>query len=283
MAPRPPKAAPSGQQAYLPNVPNPQAYLSTPLRTLRLSEDAALMSAVLRNGTRSSATGCQSPILPLQTYIIRNNSTIYDRGENTIFAPPAFAPVGGNFFDACTPLYKAKITRDGSILGYMIRDAVTDKQLLKVHFHGDTTNKFSRAFKAFVRSPVPKWDVENFGLFEDVRDGTNLGLIQEVFPDNRVFFPVQSFVGVPRLEMQVAATLGTAYYLAVTDVPEPVGEVASDILGRFAPRSETYTMKLKNCTREEAVLWLTMVIATDMKRRKSQNVQYGRSLLPVYI
>lgn len=241
------------------------------------------MSGVLRNGTRSSAKARQSPILPVQTYIMRNNSTIYDRGENTIYAPPAFAPAGGKFFDACTPLYKAKIIRDGSILGYMIRDAVTEKQLLKIHFHGDTTNAFSRAFKAFVRSPVPKWDVENYGLFEDLRDGTNLGLIQDVFPDSRVFFPAHSLVGVPRLEMQVAASLGKAYYLAVTDVPEPVGEVTSDVLGRFAPRSETYTMVLKNCTREEAVLWLTMVIATDMKRRKSQNTQYGRSFLPVYI
>lgn len=242
------------------------------------------MSGVLRNGTRSATKDQHSPILPVQTYIIHNNSTIYDRGENTIYAPPAFAPPSNaNFFDACTPLYKAKITRDGSILGYMIRDAVTEKQLLKVHFHGDTSNAFSRAFKVFVRSPVPKWDVENFGLFEDMRDGTNLGLIQEVFPDNRVFFPAPALAGTPRLEMQVTATLGTAYYLAVTDVPEPVGEVTSDVLGRFAPRSETYTMVLKNCTREEAVLWLTMVIATDMKRRKSQNVQYGRSFLPVYI
>lgn len=242
------------------------------------------MSGVLRDGARSAPKARQSEILPIQTYVIRNNSTIYDRGENTIYAPPAIAPPSSaNFFDACTPLFKAKITRDGSILGYMIRDAVTEKQLLKVHFHGDTTNPLSRTFKAFIRSPVLKWDVENFGLFEDMADGTNLGLIQEVFPDNRVFFPSAALAGTPRLEMQVAAALGRAYYLAVTNIPEPMGEVTSDILGRFAPRSETYTMTLKNCTREEAVLWLTMVIATDMKRRKSQNVQYGRTFLPLYV
>lgn len=82
-------------------------------------------------------------------------------------------------------------------------------------------------------------------------------------------------LGVPRLEMQVARTLGTQYFLAVTDVPEPVGEVLSGVLGRFAPRSETYQMTVRHCTREEALIWLTMVLATDMKRRKSQNARFG--------
>lgn len=164
--------------------------------------------------------------------------------------------------------------RDGSILGYMISDVAVERDLLKVHFHGDTTNPLSRAFKAFVRSPVLKWDVENFGLFQNLRPGMKLGLIQEVFPDNRVFFPAEGLIGVPRLEMQVAAALGRQYFLAVTDVSEPVGEVLSGVLGRFAPRSETYEMKLRNCTREEGLIWLCMVIATDMKRRKSQNVRY---------
>lgn len=112
-------------------------------------------------------------------------------------------------------------------------------------------------------------------MYSDLRDGTNLGLIQEVFPDNRIFLPA-AVTNMPRLEMQVAGTLGTKYYMAVTDVPEPVGEVDSSVLARFAPRSECYEMVLRDCTREEAVLWLTMVIATDMKRRKSQNARYGR-------
>lgn len=264
--------------------PNPQAYLSTPLQPLSTSKNASLMSGFSATAERTPHPS-RSPVLPLQTYIMRNNSTIYDRGENTIYAPPSNPtdPVPSGFFSACTTLYRAHITRDGSILGYMLSDAETNNSLLKVHFHGDTSNPLSRAFKAFVRSPVPKWDIENFGLFADLPQGTNLGLIREVFPDNRVFFPSEAMNGMPRLEMQVAASLGVKYYLAVTGVPEPVGEVDSDVLGRFAPRSETYTMVLRRCTREEAVLWLCLVIATDMKRRKAQNTQYGRTFLPLYV
>lgn len=262
--------------------PNPASFLSTPYRQLTSTTDA-LLSDVLPDATRTTAPR-PSPILPTQTYIMRNNHTIYDRGENTIFAPPPTAPPPNeDFFASCTPLYKASITRDGSILGYLLRDAATKQPLLKVHFHGNTKSALSRTFKAFVRSPVPKWDVENYGLFADLPDSANLGLIQDVFPDNRVFFPSPLLSSTPRLEMQNAAALGVAYYFAVTDVPQPVGEVTSDVLGRFVPRSETYTVVLRNCTREEALLWLTMVVATDMKRRKSQNVQYGRSLLPVYV
>lgn len=263
--------------------PNLQVYITTPLQPLSTTQNPPLMSGVSPTAQRSSHSS-RPPVLPVQTYIMRNNSTFYDRGENTIYAPPADPtnPPSTNFFSACTALFHARITRDGSILGYMLRDAETDKPLLKVHFHGNTSNPLSRAFKAFARSAVPKWDVENFGLFSDLSNGTNLGLIQEVFPDNRVFFPSLAMGGMPRLEMQAAASLGVKYYLAVTGVSEPVGEVNSDVMGRFAPRSETYTMVLRRCTREEAVLWLCLVVATDMKRRKSQNTQFGRTFLPIY-
>lgn len=275
MAPRPPPAAP---RAPDPVAPDPTAYLATPLEPLRAATHAALMSGVTRTGARAAPQRPQPPLHALQTYIVRNNRTAYDRGESTVFAPPP-ALRAGDLFEQCTSVFRAKLVRDGSILGYVLREEGSGRELLKVHFHGDTSNAFSRAFKAFLRSPVLKWDVENYGLYEDLPIGANLGLIQEVFPDNRVFFPNEAMIGLPRLEMQVAAALGAKYYLAVTDVPEPVGEVDSAILGRFAPRSETYQMTLRNCTREEAVLWLTMVIATDMKRRKSQNTKYNTPFL----
>ena len=257
----------------------PADYLAAPLRILDTNNDAALMSGVARDGSRVPDTRRMSAIIPIQTYIIRNNSTIYDRGENTIYAPPRGAYTEGNFFDQCIPVFSTKITRDGSILGYMIRDYATKKELVKIHVHGDTSSTLSRTFKAFIRSPVLKWDVENYGLYSDLPNGANMGKITEVFPDNRIFTPNASMIGVPRLEMQVAASLGLRYYLAVTDVPEPVGEVDSSLIARFAPRSETYALMVRNCTREESILWLTMVIATDMKRRKSQNTKYGRSFL----
>lgn len=259
------------------------SFLSTGVRTLNSTRDAALMSGVLRNGERSADARRVSIIHQVQSYVIRNNSTVWGRGENTIFTVPLGANVQNNsFMEQLMPVYETKITRDGSIIGYIIREVTSKRQLLKVHFHGDTSNPLSRTFKAFLRSPVPKWDVENYGLYGDLREGTPLGFMQEVFPDSRVMFP-KTVAGMPRLEMQVAAALGRKYYLAVTDVPEPVGEVDADILGRFAPRSEAYMMTLRNCTSEEAILWLNMVIATDMKRRKSQNARYGSPFLPVYV
>lgn len=129
------------------------------------------------------------------------------------------------------------------------------------------------------RSPVIKWDVENMGMFSHLRKGATLGLIRDVFPDNRVFEPrMEALPDVPRLEMQTAEALGKRYFLAVTGNPEPVGEVVTSRLGRVAARSEQYTLALRNCTREEAVIWLCMVIATDMKRRKSVN---SKGLRPV--
>lgn len=85
--------------------------------------------------------------------------------------------------------------------------------------------------------------------------------------------------------MQVWASLGTKYALLVTDIPERVGWVESSVVGRFAPCREMYALVLRYCTREETVLWLTIVIATDMKRRKVQTVQSGRGslLIPALI
>lgn len=239
------------------------------MRYLNSQTDAPLMSDVAINGERNSNSRRQSKVRRLQSYLIRNNHTVLDRGENTIYAPAEF-PTSENPFKDATPLYNCKLVRDGSIWGYIIKDISTGRDLLKIHFHGDTTNPLSRAFRAFVHSPVRKFDVENYGLYSDLPNGAPIGLIQDVFPDNRVLF-AKSTVTVPRLEMQVAATLGTKYYLAVTGIPEPVGEVTSGIIGRFAPRSESYQLILRNCTREEALLWLTFVIATDMKRRKATN------------
>lgn len=259
-------------------------YLSTPLRTLHSADEATLMSGVLRDGTRVQDKRRKSLLHYDQMYYIRNNHVVLDRGESTVYGP---APNGvsvtstdKNLFDIAVPLYNIKSARTGSILGYIIKevdaaDGTPGRELLKIHYHGDTTNPLSSTFKAFFRSPVQKWDVENWGLFTDIRKGTNLGLIQDVFPDSRVFLPAGPLTSMPRLEMQYASALGARYWLAVTDIPEPVGEVDSSILGRFAPRSEAYMMNLKHCTREEAVLWLTMVVATDMKRRKSQTARVG--------
>lgn len=187
------------------------------------------------------------------------------------------------------PAFRTKQVRDGSIQGYLITRGDNDMPLLKVHYHGNTSSPFDRVFKAFFRSPVLKWDVENYGLFSDVANGTALGTITDVFPDNRIFTPAPGRHTMPHLEMQSTSAVGVRYLLAVTDVPQPVGAVectstaaantaTTNVAARFAPRSETYRMALHNCTREEAVLWLCLLVATDMKRRKSQqNPHFARA------
>lgn len=235
-----------------------------------------LMCGVLRDGTRERNDS--EVYHKLQTLVTRNRHSVSAAytGESDVYA-----------LDSANDneehkVMELKFVRDGSIRGYIIHDTVTDKDLLKVHFHGNTSSPIDKLFKAFVRSPVPKWDVENAGLFSHLPIGANLGLIREVFPDNRVFEPNGSNLpGVPRLEMQDAGGIGQAYYLAVSGIPEPIGEVRSALVARVAGRSEVYTQVVRNCTAEEAVLWLTMTIATDMKRQKSvtaKNQAFGAFL-----
>lgn len=237
---------------------------------------APLMSGVAQDGRRAGSDA-RGRVLPAQALALRNRHSVRAgyTGESDVFAvalPEGLDRRGHAIVTDDAPVIKLRFVRDGSIRGYVLVDEASGRDLLKVHWHGDTSNPFVRATKAFIKSPVPKWDVENYGLFEGMPIGKNLGLIRDVFPDNRVFEPnIDTLPDVPRLEMQVAAAAGAQYYLAVTGVPEPVGEVRSSLLGRVAARSEAYTMILKHMTREEAVLWLTMVVATDMKRRKSVN------------
>lgn len=240
------------------------------------------MSSTRSDGTRGTDVHRQSTIHSVQTYFIQNKSTFLDRGENTISVPSVTVkPTDTHYVSSAIPVFNTEFVRDGSILGYKLMDVSTGLPLLKIHFHGNTNSTLDRTFKAFFRSPVLKWDVENYGLFKDLPRGTNLGMIRDVYPDHRVFQPNSQYMNkMSRLEMQVAASLGTKYYLAVSGISEPIGQVDSGIVGRFAPRSENYQMMLRNCTREEAVLWLTMVIATDMKRRKMQTVQAGR--IPIW-
>lgn len=236
-----------------------------------LPAEAPLMTDVLRGGGREHNSARTRPLQREASYVMRNKHTVRAgvTGESNIF----WAGAGHRDVlesNVGTEVLDMKFVRDGSIRGYILSNATTGQEFLKIHFHGDTTNPFSRATKAFFRSPVLKWDVENRGLFSWLRVGANLGLIREVFPDSRVFEPnAISLPAVPRLEMQTAATLGAKYYLAVTGIPEPVGEVVTSLLGRVANRSEQYTLVLRDCTPEEALLWISMLIATDMKRRKS--------------
>eukprot|EP00188_Purpureofilum_apyrenoidigerum_P005454 Plantae.Rhodophyta-Purpureofilum_apyrenoidigerum.ctg7105.p1 GENE.Plantae.Rhodophyta-Purpureofilum_apyrenoidigerum.ctg7105~~Plantae.Rhodophyta-Purpureofilum_apyrenoidigerum.ctg7105.p1 ORF type:complete len:261 (+),score=45.35 Plantae.Rhodophyta-Purpureofilum_apyrenoidigerum.ctg7105:41-823(+) len=250
------------------NLSSATSYLNVPTRSLNSTEDAPLMSDVNPYGQRTKNGRRRSVVLPRQEYFIRNNHTVLERGENTVYAPVE----GATTLKETVPVYDLKIVRNGSIIGYKLRERATERELLKIHVHANTKSRLSKIFTGLVNNPLNKYDVENYGLYSDLANGHKLGVIEEVFPDNRVFNPTGGIS--PRLEMQFTRSLGQHYWLAVTGISEPIGEVTSDVLGRFAPRSEAYKLILRNCTKEEGLLWLMMVIATDMKRRKTSNVRY---------
>lgn len=274
-------------------------FITSPILFLA-QEDAPLMTFFTKRGSREHDSRRRSTVFEIQSYVVKNDHSCQDRGENTIFGSRStsnvLAPGAGLFnntdsiaFSAAAssvadmvPMYRTKLVRDGSIIGYIISD-MNERPLLKVHFHGNTKSMIDRTFKAFFRSPIPKWDVENHGLYRDMPVGSALGMIRDVYPDHRIFRPARD-IQIPRLEMRNTGSIGTRYWLAVTDIPEPIGQVESVISTRYTPRSEQYTLVVRHCTKEEALLWLTLVIATDMKRHKVQNVRSGRPLMsPVFL
>lgn len=233
---------------------------------------APLMSGVARDGSRlGGVVGNRVHAFQALALCSRHSVRAQNTGESDVFAlapPDAPDPDGPALVTDDAPVMKARAVQDGSIRGYVLVDVASGRDLLKVHWHGNTSSAFARTTKRFLKSPVPKWDVENFGLFEGMPIGKNLGLIREYLPDNRLFEPnFETLPDVPRLEMQGSATSGGQYELAVTGVPVAIGEVRSSLLGG----DQAYTMILKNMTKEEAVLWMTMVVATDMKPKQSYN------------
>mmetsp|Transcript_23654 Transcript_23654/g.93362 ORF Transcript_23654/g.93362 Transcript_23654/m.93362 type:complete len:254 (+) Transcript_23654:152-913(+) len=249
----------------------PTSYLQEPIATLDSRKHPKMMTDFDETGHRKENKLRTSKVLPLQIYLMQNSRAVFERGENVVFAPtdPEFTSL-----ESALPVYETKWAREGSIHGYVLREKETKRELLKVHVHANTDSAFAKVFTGLLNNPLNKYDVKNLGLYSDLKYGQLLGTIEEVFPDNRVFNPKNDFC--PRLEMQVTKTLGLHYYMAVTDITEPIGQVQTDVLGRFAPRSEAYKLSLRHCTREEALLWITMLIATDMKRRKSTNNKWRR-------
>lgn len=146
------------------------------IRQLSWHNEAKLMSSTLHDGGQASDAHRKSAIHHRQQFIVRNNSTFWDHGENTIYE--ASVPISPTTFPAnaqvsfskgfpseehwCA-LFHTKIVRDGSIIGYDISDVTIGKTLLKVHDHANTLSSVQRTFKAFFWSPVKKWDVKNSG------------------------------------------------------------------------------------------------------------------------
>ena len=87
-------------------------FQNTPVRIITSKVDAPLMSNVRRDGSRAQDMCRNSAIIPLQSYLIKNNHTFRDRGENTISAAPLTTTMGTEPpTEACVPILETKLVR----------------------------------------------------------------------------------------------------------------------------------------------------------------------------
>lgn len=107
------------------------------------------------------------------------------------------------------------------------------------------------------------WNVENGALFADLAPGTVIGKIHFISSLTSFFTFVAAkdvLAGVPRLEMQSVGEEGHCKYsLRAAGVNEAVGG--------FEVRRYYYDVGLINCTREEAVLWLCILLAAELETK----------------
>lgn len=131
--------------------PSPTVY--TPPRELSAS-DAPLMSHVHRNGSRGEDSRRKSPVHHVQTFVMRNKHSVragYSGESDVFWAGPNGAAAGDRAELIGEQVFDLRFSRDGSIRGFVVADVASGKELVKVHYHGDTTSPFDRAFKAFFR------------------------------------------------------------------------------------------------------------------------------------
>ncbi|CAN8068174.1 unnamed protein product [Agarophyton chilense] len=125
-----------------------------------------------------------------------------------------------------------------------------------------------REGKPLVEVVIPeqktKWNVVNGTLFEDLDDGCKIGSIHYISSMESYFLfspNKELLLGVPNLEMQPAKgdfEYG-AYDLFVAGIERRIGNV--HILRHF------FDLQLKSCTKEEAVLWLIILVAAELETK----------------
>jgi len=103
-------------------------------------------------------------------------------------------------------------------------------------------------------------------LIRDCVNGRDLLKVKHLTKSGIRRRKTKSLPGVPVLMMKAAAKLGQHYWLTVAETGNSVGDVSNGRMARMHENSKIYTANVHNLTAEEAVLWLTLICATDMKR-----------------
>lgn len=214
----------------------------------------------------SAAPGGESAVLPVQSYVVANDEAVFARGACTVYDPAS----GG-------AVYHWDRSREHSLQSFTLVAGGTPgagggrAPLVRVAEASNRASPVSAFFRGFF-NPLNKYDILNERLLPGLAVGTPLARVTEVYGGGPVGEAkvVDSCLGGPRLEVQATAALGAAYAVTTTGVTTPWGDVSTRVAARFLPPgNERYALTLRDCTRAEAVVVLAVVMAMDMKRRKT--------------
>ncbi|GAB0491590.1 hypothetical protein MMPV_002844 [Pyropia vietnamensis] len=221
---------------------------------------------------KSAAPGGAAVVLPVQSFVIANDEAVFARGACTVYDAVSGSEVAHwdrsreHSLQSFTLVAKRGTPTAGGGEGGRWR-----APLVRVAEASNRSSPVSAFFRGFF-NPLNKYDILNEGLFPGLPAGTLLARITEVYGGGPVGEAkvVDSCVGSPRLEVQATAALGAAYAVTTTGVTVPWGEVTTRVAARFLPPgNERYSLTVRECTYEEAVVVLAVVMAMDMKRRKT--------------
>ncbi|PXF41773.1 hypothetical protein BWQ96_08494 [Gracilariopsis chorda] len=226
-----------------------------PIRPLN-TKKAPVMGGVNEDLTRSTEEE-RHKVYKLQRYFVENRTRDVFR-TTTIHVPRP----DDMFRGVNTP---SEVQRD--LLSNCPTAFTVDKHFEEPRSYEIRINREDEALvKVVIPSNEQKWHVYNGTLFEDLNVGDVIGQIHYIssLESFFVFSPEKEVLGgVPKLKMQPAKADNDfgAYDLLISGIEKRVGSVY--IFRHF------FDLRLKNCTREEAVVWLILLIAAELETKTS--------------
>lgn len=238
------------------------SYLTTELRRVRAAETPALMSGVGADGKREGLVdGTRELFAPTrherQRYFVANRTRDIFRSANVHvplaregeLKPPGEPRAQLDFVNKCN-------------VALCVEKEFQRPRRYDICDHAASNGE--RGLLDVVMTGIDDvWNVVNAGLFGDIEVGVVVGKVHCIASVSSLFtfVPVKDVLpGVPRLEMQPAHKNGFGgYKLCVAGVPKQVGTINVE---RYY-----YDFELFNCTREESVLWLCILVAAELENR----------------
>lgn len=235
------------------------SFFSTPLRTLQTCEDAPLMLNVTREATRDYDPRRQSSVQPCQAYLF-SSCIASQKACGRIYATtseqlPSKPPL------QCVTAFSVVPLRDGVLIAHVPQGGNGSSPLVKVVRRADTS---TRLMRSFCGSQII-WSLQNYGLYQDLRDGTEIAILEDTLPRRRHLSPALA-VRMPRLEIMACNETPDCFLLMVGNVDAPVGRVK---LVHFSGKHSTELflhVNINHCTREESVIWLSMLVCGDRNK-----------------